>query len=76
MSLGSIRRALGVAGIVLLGVALALAPILAFTGGMQLVSGVGIAGIALLIVMRLLPRPPAALDETPPGPGDEPPPSR
>ena len=41
---------------------------------MRLVSGLGIAGIALLIVMRLLPRPPEpsgdapaeARDSTPP----------
>lgn len=55
---------LGIAGTVLLGVALALAPILAFTGSMGFVSGVGIAGIALLILMRVLPRPPAPADES------------
>lgn len=54
MDLATLRRWLGLAGIVLLGIALALAPILAFTGGMSFVSGVGIAGIACLIVMRLL----------------------
>ncbi|MFI4924414.1 MAG: hypothetical protein ACHQJ7_04650 [Vicinamibacteria bacterium] len=59
MTVASLRRAFGVAGIVLLGIALALAPILAFQDGMSLVSGIGIAGIALLIVYRLLPRPPA-----------------
>ena len=63
-ALGIVRRYCGIAGTVLLGVALALAPILAFQGGMTYVSGIGIAGIALLIVYRLLPRPPA---EAPPG---------
>jgi hypothetical protein len=60
MGLALVRRGFGVAGIVLLGVALALAPILAFQGGMTYVSALGIAGIACLIVYRLLPRPPAA----------------
>lgn len=59
MSLAAIRRALGLAGIALLGGALALAPIVAFGGDMRVVSGLGLAGIALLIVMRLLPRPPS-----------------
>jgi len=59
LTLDRVRRAFGVAGIVLLGIALALAPILAFQDGMSLVSGLGIAGIACLIVYRLLPRPPA-----------------
>ena len=53
-----LRRAFGVAGIVLLGIALALAPILAFQGDMIPVSAIGIGGIACLIVMRLIPRPP------------------
>ncbi|MBE7523786.1 MAG: hypothetical protein HS109_15590 [Burkholderiales bacterium] len=60
MTLVALRRLLGVAGITLLGGALALAPVLAFTGGMTIVSGAGLAGVALLIAMRLLPRPPAA----------------
>jgi len=59
LTLDRVRRAFGVAGIVLLGIALALAPILAFQDGMSLASGLGIAGIACLIVYRLLPRPPA-----------------
>jgi hypothetical protein len=59
------RRWLGIAGIVLLGIALAIAPILAFRGGMTYVSAIGIAGIACLIVYRLLPRP--APREAPPG---------
>ena len=62
-TLYSLRRAFGFAGIALLGGALALAPILAFTGDMTLVSGAGIAGIACLVVVRLLPRPP--VDEAP-----------
>ncbi|MEO8487098.1 MAG: hypothetical protein ABI585_12265 [Betaproteobacteria bacterium] len=65
MSLDAIRRALGLAGIVLLGVALALAPILAFEGDMRIVSGIGITGIVFLIVMRLMPRPPAVGDPAP-----------
>ena len=56
MTLAKVRRGFGIAGIVLLGIALALAPILAFQGEMLTVSGFGIAGIACLIVMRLLPR--------------------
>ena len=63
MTLPTLRRAFGLAGIVLLGVALALAPILAFRGEMTIVSALGIAGIACLIVMRLLPRPP--VDDAP-----------
>ena len=63
MTLASVRRAFGLAGIVLLGIALALAPILAFRGEMTPVSALGIAGIACLIVMRLIPRPP--VDEPP-----------
>ena len=59
MTVASLRRVFGIAGTVLLGIALALAPILAFQDGMSLVSGLGIAGIACLIVYRLLPRPPA-----------------
>jgi hypothetical protein len=61
-----LRRAFGLAGILLLGVALALAPILAFQGEMILVSGIGIAGIACLIVYRLLPRPRGAAEPSPP----------
>jgi len=60
LKLVAVRRAFGVAGIILLGIALALAPILAFQGDMIPVSAIGIAGIACLIVYRLLPRPPAA----------------
>ena len=73
MTVAPVRRAFGVAGIVLLGVALAIAPILAFQGGMTYVSGIGIAGIACLIVYRLLPRPPAAdADPTAPDRNDDP----
>lgn len=70
MSLQAIRRALGIAGIALLGGALAIAPIAAFGGDMTIVSGIGIAGIALLIVMRLLPRPPTADVAEPDAGGD------
>ena len=55
VTLATLRRWLGIAGIALLGGALALAPILAFTDGMTIVSGAGLAGVALLIVMRLMP---------------------
>ena len=71
MTLVTIRRAVGLAGTALLGGALAIAPILAFGGDMRLVSGLGIAGIALLIVMRLLPRPPEPDPDAPPGARDE-----
>lgn len=74
MTLVTIRRALGLAGTALLGGALAIAPILAFGGDMRLVSGLGLAGIALLIVMRLLPRPPEPDPAAPPGARDEVPP--
>ena len=57
MTLPSIRRALGIAGTVLLGGALALAPIAAFGGDMRIVSGTGIAGPT-----RLLFRPSVALN--------------
>ena len=70
MNLAAIRRGFGVAGIALLGIALAIAPIAAFQGDMQLVSGLGIAGIAALIVMRLLPRPPAQDANAPREDGD------
>ena len=66
LSVHAVRRYFGIAGIVLLGIALALAPILAFQDRMSLVSAVGIAGIACLIVMRLMPRPPS---EEPPDEG-------
>jgi hypothetical protein len=49
-------RALGAVGIVLLGGALALAPIYAFQDRMTIVSGLGIAGIACLLVAWLLKR--------------------
>jgi hypothetical protein len=52
----TLRRALGVAGTVLLGGALAWAPIAAFAGEMLAVTKMALAGVALLIVMKLLPR--------------------
>jgi membrane protein implicated in regulation of membrane protease activity len=64
------RRVLGVAGTALLGGALAWAPVAAFTGEMLTVTKAALAGVALLIVMRLLPR----RDATPehrPDPRDE-----
>ena len=72
MTLVALRRLLGVAGTALLGGALALAPVLAFTGGMTIVSAAGLAGIALLIAMRLMPRPPAADPESGSGGQDRP----
>lgn len=52
-------RLFGACGIVLLGAALALAPIFAFQDRMTVVSGLGIAGIACLLVAwavrRLIP---------------------
>ena len=57
MRVHRLRRVLGVAGGVLLGGALAWAPVAAFTGNMLWVTKAGLAGVALLIVMKLLPRP-------------------
>jgi hypothetical protein len=59
-------RLFGVAGIVLLGAALAVAPILAFEDRMTIVSALGIAGIGCLVVAWLLRRflrPPGASDD-------------
>lgn len=52
----TLRRTLGVAGTALLGGALAWAPVAAFTGEMLTVTKVALAGVALLIVMKLVPR--------------------
>jgi hypothetical protein len=49
-------RAAGLAGIVFLGAALAIAPIAAFQDRMTVVSGLGIAGIGLLLVAWLVRR--------------------
>ncbi|HET9337675.1 MAG TPA: hypothetical protein VFQ55_01625 [Casimicrobiaceae bacterium] len=73
MTLVAVRRAFGIAGIALLGGALAIAPVVAFGGDMRIVSGIGIAGIACLIVMRLLPRPPSAGAMDGADGGDDPP---
>ena len=59
-------RLTGFAGIVLLGTALAIAPIAAFENRMTIVSGLGIAGMLLLLVawlLRRFARPPARTDE-------------
>ena len=61
----ALRRALGVAGTVLLGGALAWAPVAAFTDGMLMVTKAALAGIALLIVMKLLPWRDATLEHRP-----------
>jgi len=52
----TLRRVLGVAGTALLGGALAWAPVAAFTGEMLTVTKAALVGVALLIVMRILPR--------------------
>ena len=52
----TLRRALGLAGTVLLAGALAGAPVAAFIGEMLLVTKAALAGVVLLIVMQLLPR--------------------
>jgi hypothetical protein len=49
-------RMLGVAGTVLLGIALAIAPIAAFRDRMTIVSALGIAGVALLLAAWALRR--------------------
>lgn len=74
MTLASIRRAVGIAGTLLLGGALALAPIAAFDGDMRVVSGTGIAGIVLLVVMLLLPRPSEPAGDGTAATGDDVPP--
>ncbi len=71
------RRAFGLAGTVLLGGALAWSPVAAFTGDMLTVTKMALAGVALLIVMWLLPRPPqpdgasGATEDRPDHPDDE-----
>ena len=49
-------RVFGIAGIVLMGAALAIAPIAAFESRMTVVSGLGIVGIACLLVAWALRR--------------------
>lgn len=49
-------RVLGFAGVVLLGAALVIAPVAAFEGRMIVVSGLGIAGIACLLLAWLARR--------------------
>lgn len=71
-------RLFGSFGIVLLGAALALAPIFAFQDRMTVVSGLGIAGIACLLVawavrrwIPVAPDPPAGEDaRSPHGPSN------
>jgi len=57
------------AGTVLLGAALAMAPVLAFTDRMTTVSALGIAGMVLLLAAWLLRK----FMRAPPSPGDPPP---
>ena len=49
-------RVFGIAGIVLMGAALAIAPIAAFENRMTVVSGLGIVGIACLLLAWALRR--------------------
>jgi len=56
MALQNLRRVLGVVGTALLGGALVWAPVAAFTGEMLTVTKAALAGVALLIIMKLLPR--------------------
>ncbi len=64
-------RVFGVAGIVLMGAALAIAPIAAFENRMTVVSALGLVGIACLLVAWGLRR-----ITPPPPPDDEPPTAR
>jgi apolipoprotein N-acyltransferase len=64
-------RLFGIAGIVLMGAALAIAPIAAFENRMTVVSGLGLVGIACLLVAWGLRR-----IAPPPPPDDEPPTAR
>ena len=52
----TLRRVLGLAGAILLGSALAWAPVAAFRGEMLPVTKAALAGVALLILMKLLPQ--------------------
>jgi hypothetical protein len=67
----TLRRVLGLGGTVLLGGALAWAPIAAFTGEMLAVTKVGLTGVALLIAMKLLPGHDATPEHPPDHPDDE-----
>jgi apolipoprotein N-acyltransferase len=61
-------RVFGIAGIVLIGAALAIAPIAAFENRMTTVSALGIAGIACLLVawgLRRISPAPSPRDEDP-----------
>ena len=60
------RQRVGLAGIVVLGAALAYAPIAAFGDDMVGVSRLGILGIALLLVAWRLPRGPDVPPDPPP----------
>ena len=66
-----LRRVLGGIGAVLLGGALAWAPVAAFTGHMLTVTKLALAGVALLLVMKLLPRRDATPEPPPERPDDE-----
>ena len=51
-----LRRVLAIAATILLGGALAWAPVAAFTGQMLWVTKAALAGVALLVIVKLLPR--------------------
>jgi hypothetical protein len=53
-AIGALRVSLGAMGIALLGVALAYAPIAAFDGDMAIVTKLGLAGVALVLLAWLL----------------------
>ncbi len=65
----SLFRVLVGAGTILLGAALLIAPVLAFTDRMTTVSALGIAGMVLLLagwLVRKFTRPDPSPDDTPP----------
>jgi hypothetical protein len=62
-AIAAVRKLLALAGIALLGGALAYAPIAAFDGDMTIVSKAGIAGAVLVLAAWLLPRPRASAAE-------------
>ena len=63
--MNALRRILGVAGGVLLGGALAWAPVAAFTDDMLWVTKAALAGVGFLIIMKLLPKRDVAADSKP-----------
>jgi len=67
--LALLRGVLAAVGIVLLGAALAWAPVVAFQGGdMTWVTKAGIAGVAIALIAKLVPVPRAPRDPPNPDP--------